>query len=134
MSLLWIGGWMLFLSSRRRHTRCALVTGVQTCALPIYPVPGLGEPQRGDGAAEPAADDEHIGVKALRTQFSAPCGLASLRECRVSSWKSGVLEVVDELQQVLDRAGEGATRPFAGPGGGVVEALDREGVVMGKGG
>src|SRR3546814_4206719 len=22
-------------SSRRRHTRCALVTGVQTCALPI---------------------------------------------------------------------------------------------------
>src|SRR3546814_15517614 len=28
--------WCLFFfSSRRRHTRCALVTGVQTCALPI---------------------------------------------------------------------------------------------------
>src|SRR3546814_16947323 len=27
-----------FFSSRRRHTRCALVTGVQTCALPIYPL------------------------------------------------------------------------------------------------
>src|SRR3546814_9081675 len=27
-----------FFSSRRRHTRCALVTGVQTCALPIYGV------------------------------------------------------------------------------------------------
>src|SRR3546814_19884112 len=26
----------VFFSSRRRHTRCALVTGVQTCALPIY--------------------------------------------------------------------------------------------------
>src|SRR3546814_10322224 len=26
----------LFFSSRRRHTRCALVTGVQTCALPIF--------------------------------------------------------------------------------------------------
>src|SRR3546814_2415979 len=26
---------LLFFSSRRRHTRCALVTGVQTCALPI---------------------------------------------------------------------------------------------------
>src|SRR3546814_5064871 len=25
-----------FFSSRRRHTSCALVTGVQTCALPIY--------------------------------------------------------------------------------------------------
>src|SRR3546814_8440010 len=30
---------VFFFSSRRRHTRCALVTGVQTCALPIY----LGE-------------------------------------------------------------------------------------------
>src|SRR3546814_5726676 len=36
----WFRGLDLFLvsfffSSRRRHTRCALVTGVQTCALPI---------------------------------------------------------------------------------------------------
>src|SRR3546814_19736032 len=28
--------FIFFFSSRRRHTRCALVTGVQTCALPIY--------------------------------------------------------------------------------------------------
>src|SRR3546814_20951363 len=28
-----------FFSSRRRHTRCALVTGVQTCALPIFEAP-----------------------------------------------------------------------------------------------
>src|SRR3546814_12253432 len=27
--------YLVFFSSRRRHTRCALVTGVQTCALPI---------------------------------------------------------------------------------------------------
>src|SRR3546814_6360922 len=27
--------YFFFFSSRRRHTRCALVTGVQTCALPI---------------------------------------------------------------------------------------------------
>src|SRR3546814_3712149 len=27
---------VFFVSSRRRHTRCALVTGVQTCALPIF--------------------------------------------------------------------------------------------------
>src|SRR3546814_5499232 len=40
--------YFFFFSSRRRHTRCALVTGVQTCALPIlpgltavYPVEGL---------------------------------------------------------------------------------------------
>src|SRR3546814_4260606 len=30
--------FIFFFSSRRRHTRCALVTGVQTCALPISTV------------------------------------------------------------------------------------------------
>src|SRR3546814_3592402 len=33
---LFLGVCCFFFSSRRRHTRCALVTGVQTCALPIY--------------------------------------------------------------------------------------------------
>src|SRR3546814_7915168 len=32
-----------FFSSRRRHTRCALVTGVQTCALPIFDWEADGE-------------------------------------------------------------------------------------------
>src|SRR3546814_4250449 len=32
---------VFFFSSRRRHTRCALVTGVQTCALPIFPSLGI---------------------------------------------------------------------------------------------
>src|SRR3546814_1119160 len=41
--------WLFFLSSRRRHTRCALVTGVQTCALPIsVPGPGIGLRQSAD--------------------------------------------------------------------------------------
>src|SRR3546814_17141175 len=35
---------MFFFSSRRRHTRCALVTGVQTCALPICPLAARGLP------------------------------------------------------------------------------------------
>src|SRR3546814_5373285 len=29
---------VFFFSRRRRHTRCALVTGVQTCALPIWKI------------------------------------------------------------------------------------------------
>src|SRR3546814_746220 len=33
---------MFCFSSRRRHTRCALVTGVQTCALPICDMTGGG--------------------------------------------------------------------------------------------
>src|SRR3546814_13626338 len=34
-----------FFSSRRRHTRCALVTGVQTCALPIFLEEMVKEPK-----------------------------------------------------------------------------------------
>src|SRR3546814_7887519 len=42
MAMLGIAMWgvvlfvSFFFSSRRRHTSCALVTGVQTCALPIF--------------------------------------------------------------------------------------------------
>src|SRR3546814_1631533 len=40
-----------FFSSRRRHTRCALVTGVQTCALPISTFSWCAkEPERGTAA------------------------------------------------------------------------------------
>src|SRR3546814_10324772 len=51
--------WFFFFSSSRRHTRCALVTGVQTCALPI-----LGNPYR-------SFQDFHwIGGV---TRFTSPC-------------------------------------------------------------
>src|SRR3546814_2831597 len=44
-----------FFSSRRRHTRCALVTGVQTCALPIWPSRPVEPPAatRSDDAVDP---------------------------------------------------------------------------------
>src|SRR3546814_3736221 len=48
-----------FFSSRRRHTRCALVTGVQTCALPIF----IRHRTRAASCANPAP--------ALRTSWSA---------------------------------------------------------------
>src|SRR3546814_12308766 len=53
-----------FFSSRRRHTRCALVTGVQTCALPIY---------RQDEAEEPRPD---IGIRPLALDPADPEGRA----------------------------------------------------------
>src|SRR3546814_3188304 len=54
----------LFFSSRSRHTRCALVTGVQTCALPISVDRGAGRRQRPVSVPAPsslaaiAADDD----------------------------------------------------------------------------
>src|SRR3546814_5273936 len=52
--------FVFFFSSRRRHTSCALVTGVQTCALPIS-VEFAVETRRGD---------------------RIPCGKGNLREAR----------------------------------------------------
>src|SRR3546814_1376801 len=53
--LLWsraVSSCLFFFSSRRRHTRCALVTGVQTCALPISAdTRGEGIFARPDGAS-----------------------------------------------------------------------------------
>src|SRR3546814_16673134 len=52
-----------FFSSRRRHTRCALVTGVQTCALPISTVKDLSnevEDQR-PGAGLAVGEDGTFG-------------------------------------------------------------------------
>src|SRR3546814_2679650 len=49
-----------FFSSRRRHTRCALVTGVQTCALPIVAMtaetPVTVEDDDGSGGKMPLLD------------------------------------------------------------------------------
>src|SRR3546814_3239566 len=45
---------IFFFSSRRRHTRCALVTGVQTCALPILNGQRYGH---GNPISESSADD-----------------------------------------------------------------------------
>src|SRR3546814_3924914 len=49
-----------FFSSRRRHTRCALVTGVQTCALPIY-----------IGARAALVDDGQVGLELLGQRAGA---------------------------------------------------------------
>src|SRR3546814_2761425 len=61
-----------FFSSRRRHTRCALVTGVQTCALPIYG--GSPRPHRKARRASVAArppDPRRTGLSAVRPRWRA---------------------------------------------------------------
>src|SRR3546814_1341650 len=50
--------YVFFFSSRRRHTRCALVTGVQTCALPICLIGIAGLAGVMPFIAEDAADEQ----------------------------------------------------------------------------
>src|SRR3546814_1634736 len=69
---------MFCFSSRRRHTRCALVTGVQTCALPICHVHLTSDAGGIAGQLEeitlsPAAqafNAEANGMKTLRAGFT----------------------------------------------------------------
>src|SRR3546814_4634653 len=66
-----------FFSSRRRHTRCALVTGVQTCALPILLASNeIGSIGVGEGAFPTIRDtlrfigiDESAFVRATSATF-----------------------------------------------------------------
>src|SRR3546814_2682344 len=55
--------YLFFFSSRRRHTRCALVTGVQTCALPIS---GQRIPAQHRPADAPATGTMHLRQPAER--------------------------------------------------------------------
>src|SRR3546814_3307991 len=59
----------VFFASRRRHTRCALVTGVQTCALPIYIKPAMVAEATKDArkAAEQFAQDSGTGVGGIKS-------------------------------------------------------------------
>src|SRR3546814_3781546 len=54
---------VFFFSSRERHTRCALVTGVLTCALPIFDLV-VGEVAPLVALAQAVADDHRLAALA----------------------------------------------------------------------
>src|SRR3546814_223454 len=70
---------VFFFSSRRRHTRCALVTGVQTCALPICAVMvSVDEGGIGAGVVDRL---KQLNVPVVGVQFgSKPFGAVRLGE------------------------------------------------------
>src|SRR3546814_12973100 len=85
----------VFFSSRRRHTRCALVTGVQTCALPISASPGTGWQQRATCTSRlptPTTVNAEVGafafLRGARTASSWPsvaAGAFAARSCSSSA-------------------------------------------------
>src|SRR3546814_10308717 len=68
---------MFFLSSRRRHTSCALVTGVQTCALPISLT---HDPKLDDPALDVALKSDAFYIACLGSRRTHARRLERLRE------------------------------------------------------
>src|SRR3546814_132502 len=124
---------IFFFSSRRRHTRCALVTGVQTCALPIsytYFVPDvayhLSKWQRGyERAITELGADHHGSLARVKAGLQAlddgiPAGYPEYvlhqmvtvmrggEEVKLSKRAGSYLT----LRDLVDEAGRDATRWF----------------------
>src|SRR3546814_10195655 len=114
-----ISDCFFFFSSRRRHTRCALVTGVQTCALPICAsvdrIDMLGV-EREASARETVGDAGVDGLQPLdrgkETQSAAP---RRLDQPRIGAGETGYVAALDrksvvEGQSVSDRVDLGGRR------------------------
>src|SRR3546814_1282358 len=109
-----------FFSSRRRHTRCALVTGVQTCALPIF----------SDAVSRRSFDTRVTHVSALarvawETKPFRGLARALLSFRRIGAkggWMIGLSEMAAAANPALARWLTGAglpCRPMGGEGGSV---------------
>src|SRR3546814_15195779 len=105
---------VFFLSSRRRHTRCALVTGVQTCALPIYDDEGAARnAARGDVrksiGGHIGADDRLPGDSAAqriidrsREHRGGGCFRGACLDVDIEAFEKGV-RVGEHIHEVADR-------------------------------
>src|SRR3546814_17113367 len=95
---------MFFISSRRRQTRCALVTGVQTCALPISAAGAPGSPASATEAewspqAVPVALDAELASAAQ--SFKAP--MAFMEQTTVSKVSADGKSIV--MTALVDQEG-----------------------------
>src|SRR3546814_7779068 len=88
-----------FFASRRRHTRCALVTGVQTCALPIFMLSPL---LAGEKAFEDIVINDHAWYEENGIRLIAGDPVTAIdREMKTLTSRSGRIESYDRL--MLDR-------------------------------
>src|SRR3546814_1835756 len=86
---------LVFFSSRRRHTRCALVTGVQTCALPICGVRNWWEALEVNSRSEAMARP----VRAI-SSLNAEASSSASRGASLSSVRRSE-EHTSELQSLM---------------------------------
>src|SRR3546814_5685299 len=92
-------------SSRRRHTRCALVTGVQTCALPI--LEALIASAKGEMLANPeqAAAQALAAERRIRSDPAVPDRAIALA---TAQWLQGEayvrLNEIDRARPLIDHA------------------------------
>src|SRR3546814_10612163 len=98
--------FVFFVSIRRRQTRCALVTGVQTCALPISLL--MGSPPAGAqafdllGNVAPAADAASPMAAVFRSAGAA-VGAATTALGGLGKPQSAVVEAVAQLGRASRR-------------------------------
>src|SRR3546814_14602121 len=72
--------FLFYFARRRRHTSCALVTGVQTCALPISagrsaaaPAAAVGRPGRRSTARSPPRPPSRAQCSKCSRSTTSPC-------------------------------------------------------------
>src|SRR3546814_3160262 len=118
---------IFFFSSRRRHTICALVTGVQTCALPIFAdksnlvdIVGTG----GDGA-----HTFNISTASIFVVAAAGARVAKHGSRSVSS-KSGSADALEALGAAIELQPGQVAQCLDACGIGFM--LDRKSIVKGK--
>src|SRR3546814_6930491 len=93
---------MFFFSSRRRHTRCALVTGVQTCALPILHLSRRSF-QVGNSGLLQVLESERLYQRAtsglVETKTHQYLNVARLYVATAGGWSSQAMSNADEVSR-----------------------------------
>src|SRR3546814_10087943 len=108
---------LFFFSSRRRHTRCALVTGVQTCALPICPHDAIEVWWPDDGRAFATRANELLAQRAAESNallganvvlpqalrgdtVDLDTHIATVEERSADEW-DGIRDALDPVRQLV---------------------------------